>query len=85
MENLAAARPESSLSMAKGGKRSGSWWRRFVGEADEGGRRKRASVVFEEKPKKVMGPPPPKLPELTVGEGRGEEGLGSEDMFRNIR
>jgi hypothetical protein len=77
--------------MAKGGKRSGSWWRRFVGEPEEGGRRKRASVVFEEKPKQVMGqkqvmgPPPPKLPELTVGEGRGEEGLGGEDMFRNIR
>ncbi|OBT57200.1 hypothetical protein VE04_02381 [Pseudogymnoascus sp. 24MN13] len=52
-EGAPPARPLSSLSMAptSGQKRSGSWWRRFVGDSEER-ERKRTSVVYEERREK---------------------------------
>ncbi|TAQ84528.1 hypothetical protein B7494_g7159 [Chlorociboria aeruginascens] len=77
-------RPESSMSfvsVAGGSKKSGGWFRRFSS---------RNSVIQETKEDKQvpMGPPPPKLPELSQLKAKVEdedEGMGAEDMFKNIK
>ncbi|OBT84404.1 hypothetical protein VE02_06728 [Pseudogymnoascus sp. 03VT05] len=85
-EGAPPARPVSSLSMAptSGQKRSGSWWRRFVGDSEER-ERKRTSVVYEDRTEKDE-PAAPSLPEISaLGVKSGEqEGLDG-DMFKNIK
>jgi len=90
-ENLHAGkhmRPESALSMASKPelrwKRSSSWFRKLTGGSSDSDR-KRTSIVYEEK---QAPPPPPKLPELNQFKAKvdaEQAGLGSDDMFKNIK
>jgi hypothetical protein len=69
-------------------KRSSSWFSRFTGGSNKTAK-KRASTVWEEEPpsKKVdSGPPPPRLPELSQLKSRvANDGLGGDDLFKNIK
>ncbi|KFY29619.1 hypothetical protein V494_08617 [Pseudogymnoascus sp. VKM F-4513 (FW-928)] len=85
-EGAPPSRPLSSLSMAptSGQKRSGSWWRRFVGDSEER-ERKRTSVVYEDRREKDE-PAAPSLPEISaLGVKTGGQEELDGDMFKNIK
>ncbi|KAF4633081.1 hypothetical protein G7Y89_g5036 [Cudoniella acicularis] len=89
-EDLAGIlRPDSPSSFStkskSGGRKSGSWFRRFSSSSAVS----RSSAMYEQqKTEHRRGPPPPKLPELNQLEAKipedDEGSLGAEDMFKNI-
>lgn len=66
-----------------GRSKSRSWFKRLG--SSKGVEEERRPVQEERRvvEKRTMGPPPPKLPELKAG--IPEEGMGAEDMFRDIK
>ncbi|KAI0996436.1 hypothetical protein K3495_g11745 [Podosphaera aphanis] len=91
--SLNLPRPESAMSyvsgnttLSNGKRRALGWFSRFGG----GQVRKRTSIVMEEKSVIELppSPPPPMLPKLSQLRAKISEegeGLGAEDMFKDIR